>query len=103
MSSDKNKVFQDGDVIRLVAKPEYQGDVKLDPADFAGAMERARKRAEDNAASREDSALSAYQYGVLLSTVKNIEFQCSKLRKQLEVSTIRRKPWYTKLFFWRNF
>lgn len=102
MSSDKSKVFQEGDVIRLVTKPAPEGTMELNPADFASAMAAARQRAADSWAARENSALSVYQYECLLSTVKNIEFQCDKLRKQLLKSTIRKAPWYAVLMFWRK-
>lgn len=103
MSDDKSKVFQEGDVIRLITKPEKTSKVELRAEDFAEAMELARKRAAENRAREATSALSAYEHHMLLSAVTNIESQCEKLRERLAQSTIRKAPWYTKIMFWRKF
>jgi hypothetical protein len=97
MSESKRSVFSDGDVIRLVNKPQEVKSAALDPADFEGVLSKIREQA----AAANASMLTAYQYKALLSTADAIESNLTRLRTLLGQASMS-KPWYYKLMFWRK-
>lgn len=97
-NKNKNNVFSEGDVIRLVHKPQTVTNElpKLNPADFEEALGLAKARYK----AEEVATLSKYHYKRMLATVKDIERNLDKLRTQIGETNVS-PPWYTKLMFWR--